>query len=363
MILFIGDEDRGFFVRETAAVRGDQVSYIKSGTSIYSQRSELLKQEADYLVFDIEQYLDAAPDLAAEIDRITRAKSWETVIYAPGYDRQSRIVQELQFHGIRYFIYSGNNAEAREELECALSGYYVEPEKESMEQIRKREETVSGGKKIGIAGACRRMGTTTLAIQLVKYLQLNGYKACYLEVNDTGFVQQHEQTFNVVHDSYLGKVTFADVEMYYRQENLPAVLKQDYDYYVYDFGTYMDTDFNKTSFLEKDARIFVMGSKASEMPYSKEILRNEYYRDVSYVFNFISEKEKSELLEFMEEKAGQTYFMPYAPDQFEYVPGEYEKLLPVEDISVKEEPTRRRGLFGFMGKKEKHGKAETGREV
>ena len=49
-------------------------------------------------------------------------------------------------------------------------------------------------------------------------------------------------------------------------------------------------------------------AKHPEMSYTNELIRNEYYTDVNYVFNFISEKEKPELLEYMEEKAAQTYF-------------------------------------------------------
>ena len=240
--------------------------------------------------------------------QIGRAKSWTVVIYAPGYDRESRIVQQLMYQGIRYFVYSGNFSEAREELERCLNGYYREPEEEEeLQEVAKREEAKERDPDRSGWGI-HRMGTTTFALQLVKYLQLKGYKACYVEVNATGFVEQHERTFNTVHDTYLGKVTFENVEMYYKQEKLLDVLKQEYDYFVYDFGTYMDTDFSKTSFLEKDVRIFVVGSKASEMSYTNELIRNEYYTDVNYVFNFISEKEKPELLEYMEEKAAQTYF-------------------------------------------------------
>ena len=204
-------------------------------------------------------------------------------------------------------------------------------------------------------------GNHDLCPAVGQYLQLKGYKACYVEVNATGFVEQHERTFNTVHDTYLGKVTFENVEMYYRQEKLLDVLKQEYDYFVYDFGTYMDTDFSKTSFLEKDVRIFVVGSKASEMSYTNELIRNEYYTDVNYVFNFISEKEKPELLEYMEERQTQTYFTVSTPDQFEYVPNEaFEKLLPVEDISEPEEEPR--GFFRKKKGKKKRGKSKERQE-
>ena len=221
-------------------------------------------------------------------------------------------------------------------MERCIEGYYQEPAPDEKAEIKKKEEKQETT-KIGIAGACGRIGTTTFCLQLVKYLQIKGHKACYLEVNSTEFVTNHEKIFNVSHDSYLGKVTFEGIDMFYKQENLSEVLKQDYEFFIYDFGTYMDTDFNKTSFLEKDLRIFVVGSKAAEMPFTNEIIRNEFYTDVLYVFNFISEKEKTELLEYMEEKANRTYFTVYSPDQFEYVSNPaFEKILPVQDICEKD---------------------------
>lgn len=342
MIAFIGAEDRGFWVRETAEMRREELVFVDANVTIKSQINEILNRSGEYMIFDIEQYVDAAPELAKEIKQIERAKNTTIIIYAPGYDRQSRVVKELMLQGIRYFVFSGNSSEARNELERCLNGYYREPEHEELKEIEVAEEK-KGGLKIGITGACSRLGTTTFAIQFMKYLQLKGHKACYIEVNSTGFVLQHEKTFNVVHDSYLGKVTYADVDMYYKQENLLEVLKQDYDYFVYDFGTYRDTDFNKTSFLEKDVRVFILGSKATEMSYTNEVLRNEYYSDVEYVFNFISEKEKGELLEYMDDKAAHTYFTVYSPDQFEYIPNDaFEKILPVEDISEPENKKKRR---------------------
>lgn len=207
------------------------------------------------------------------------------------------------------------------------------------------EEAVKAGRKIGVTGATARMGTTTFALQIVKYLQIRGYRACYVQVNDTEFVEQIEKAFNdVVCDPELGKITFAHIDLYYKQENLVEILKQGYDYYVYDFGTYSDKGFNKTSFLEKDIRIFVLGSKASEMDATMNVLRNEYYTEVDYVYNFVSESEKKDVLEMMEEKAERTYFTVYTPDPFEYVTNAaFEKMLPVKDCSPEKE--RKKGLF------------------
>ena len=78
--------------------------------------------------------------------------------------------------------------------------------------------------------------------------------------------------------------------------------------------------------------------------------------DVYYLFNFISDKEKADILEFMEEKADHTYFGIYTPDQFEYVHNlDFEKMLPVENISP--EPEKKRGFFNRKReKRRKNGK-------
>lgn len=63
-----------------------------------------------------------------------------------------------------------------------------------------------------------------------------------------------------------------------------------------------------------------------------------------YVFNFVSEREKKDVLEFMENKAERTFFTVYSPDQFEYVHNPaFENCFPVKE---KEKPQKeKRSLF------------------
>lgn len=343
MIVFVGPEDRAFFLRETAKMKKKEISYVESSPSIELQLTSILKRQMEYLVIDVEQYIDDAEEIAKKIESVKRAKNCDVIIYAPGYDKRSRVIEELEKRGIRYYIFSADQSGARDEFERCLNGYYIEPNEESQKEETTISAKVYQGKKIGVTGVCRRIGTTTAAVQIVKYLQLKGYKACYIEVNETGFVQKHGKFFVSDHDEMLGCVRYENVDMFYKQEHLQEIFAMDYEYFVFDYGAYSDRGFNKTSFLEKDIRIFVAGSKALEMEYTQEVIRNEYYSDVEYLFNFISEKERPDLLEYMEEKTESTYFTVYAPDQFEYVHNpDLDRLFPVQDQTGNPKKEKRR---------------------
>ncbi|MFV0527188.1 MAG: hypothetical protein ACK5MN_00475 [Lachnospiraceae bacterium] len=327
MILFVGEEDKGYFAREVAGMKQIEYKSVAAQSRIAFHMNEVLSEHPKYIIFDIEQYIDDAETLSSEIIRIQRAKKAEVIIYAPGFNKEQAVIEALYKKGIIFFIFSTNMGLAKQELERALEGYYVEPEEEI---IRRDPMSYRDTVKIGVAGARDRIGTTTQALQLVKHLQTLGYRTCYVEVNHTEYVKQHEQLVECIHEPELGRVTYADIDMYYKQDNLLEILNQEYDYYVFDYGTYTGQDFNKTSFLEKDLRIFVMGMKASEAQASTAVISNEYYKDVEYVFSFVSEAEREDVLEVMEDRADRTGFAVYVPDPFEYMPNDrlYAQLLP-----------------------------------
>ena len=109
MILFVGSEERGFFVRETAKMKQMQVMYLGSSSTMEGHLTRILDQSPEYLIIDVEQYIDPAGELASKIESVQRAKNCEVIIYAPGYDRDSRMIRELAQRGIRYYIFSGKS--------------------------------------------------------------------------------------------------------------------------------------------------------------------------------------------------------------------------------------------------------------
>ena len=279
-----------------------------------------------------------------------------TIIYAAGYSPGSTVIRLLYESGIKNFIFSIYLGEKKEDLELCLNGYYENfgyEEKRGISFAEKEPEEPGSEKEktkavcIGVAGAITRMGTTTQALQLVKFFQFFEYRAAYIQMNRHHYVEDLKEAYEQVeHDEETGRATYLRVDMYYRMDRLQDVLKMDYDYLVFDYGVYSENGFNKVSFLEKEIQIFVVGSKpGGEFEKTYDVIKNNFYNQVFYIFNFVAKTEQADLLELMEEKAGMTFFAGEARDPFSFA-GEgsiYEKIISLER---KETPDRKRKWFG-----------------
>lgn len=214
---------------------------------------------------------------------------------------------------------------------------------EEPEEVAEKK-AAGAAKAIGIAGAVQRMGTTTQAIQLVKYLMYKGYKACYIQMNNHGYVEELIDSYEGVEiEEVIGKAVYQEVEMYYKLEKLPEVLKRDYDYFVYDYGVFSDRDFNKISFLEKDLQIFTVGTKPGEFMKTYQLIENNFYNSVLYIFNFVvdDKQERDDIYELMAEKEDVTFFAPDCRDPFRLCQTEfYESLFPVKAVVETVEPKK-----------------------
>ena len=136
-------------------------------------------------------------------------------------------------------------------------------------------------------------------------------------------------------------------------DKLQETLKRDYDFVVFDYGVYSENGFNKISFLEKDIQIFVCGSKpGEEFNSTYDVIKNNFYNNVSYIFSFVAKTEQKELLELMEEKAETTFFAEEARDPFAFsgAGSFYEKLLPGEQKMIPAAGKKHR-IFGRREKR------------
>lgn len=328
MITYIGTQEDAYWVEEVASKKKLQVQYVPASLHIQSQINAILERPCTYMIFDLIQYDDEAELITEYICKIRNANHAKVIILAgANFLPEARIIQALYAAGITGFIFAWTAGEQKEELEQCMNGFMDANIHDLFQKAQQPEKTAhpeeersidSGRKKyIGVAGALHRMGTTTQAIQMIKYLQLHGKSACYLEMNETGYCKSLEEWFQVEEkDAYLGRITVFGVDLFYKSSMLAEVLKEKYDYFIYDYGTYSDTSFNRTSYMEKDIKVMVVGSGAAEMAATGSILQSEFYKNIEYVYNLVPEGEQKEILALMEEKEEQTHFSGYAPDPF-----------------------------------------------
>ncbi len=444
MLLFIGDQTNGYWIEEPARVNGQSVEYVDANINIKNQTNDILRirpEKVNYIVYDLEQYgINAteiadeiysiaqagnaepifiatsflptselvqqlqrndleqyginATEIADEIYSIAQAGNAEPIFIATSFLPTSELVQQLQRRGFNKFIFPYDESLRKDELEKCINGYYNQKSPEQLLDIKKEDISLSAKNKvsIGIAGACTRIGTTTHAIQIVKHLLYCGKKACYIEINGTGFVRDLLEAYMperactrigttthaiqiVKHLLYCGKkacyieingtgfvrdlleaympesvneekglvsfenvdlyyrqdlipeilhmdyeyyvydygtfsdqdfnkislekglVSFENVDLYYRQDLIPEILHMDYEYYVYDYGTFSDQDFNKISFMEKNVKVMVLGSKPNEIQKSTQLITSVFYQDIYYLFNFTAKADQDDLRE------------------------------------------------------------------
>ena len=150
-----------------------------------------------------------------------------------------------------------------------------------------------------------------------------------------------------------GKVEYASIPMY-RTEFLSEALKSDYDYLVYDFGTFTDQGFQKISFLEKNIQVMVCGAKPNEIESAQQLLQSQYYRNVYYMFSFIPEADNEDIKEMMGDRGVQTVFSKYQPDPFVYFSATnklYESFLIIQEKENSVQPGKQKRSFFKRGLK------------
>ena len=380
-IIFVGDRYAGYFAEEVAGGRGYEYVNVPRQADIKKQMNDILfaaDGHADYIIFDVDQYISSAEEVAETVQRICSAAGAGPIIYAPAFVPESEMARAFVNRDIKAFILSGSATDLKDQLEKNMNGYFEHNERNEIEKVieiqNEERENKLLFKTIGVAGVCSRIGTTTQGLQIARYINAKGYKACFIEVNDNryndrkngiiselSYVEKIEAWFEVDKlDEEEGLIRAFDLDMYFDQSKISEILKKGYDYYVYDYGCYRDRGFNKTAFVREDIQVFVVGSAVTELDDTKEAAENPAYQNARYVFSFTADAEQDDLRSLMgsirEGNAAQTFFAPYCPDPFTLTGDAlafYEKMLPLENASAEPDKKRKR-LFSKKGGR--HGK-------
>lgn len=356
MILFVGDESKGFFLEDITAENGNQIKYTGFIPHIDDVKSIMVSNSYEYIVVDVTQFIDSSNDIANVLQNVFVTTSIPIIIFAPGLRPDAEILSTLVTVGIYRFITGVTPAMQRGQFKSCLQdtqrpavNYMPPPPPEPI-----IENKTPQFKTISLCGACRRIGTTTQAVQIIKYLQFNGYRAAYIEMNNTGLVIELANIYkDIIYEKKgVDKLTYKNVDFFFKQEQLSDILKMDYDYFVFDYGSADDPYFNAISFIEKDIPIIVCGTAPNEWSATNAVIDKTLLNDAYYIFSFCDISEHAEIREQMAQKASKTIFPGYAPDFIQFRADRnnvYKQIIKLQNLNVSK--PQKRGLFGFKGKK------------
>ncbi len=357
-MIFVGSEKDANYIYDISERLEIELIVTGEFTHITDTVNPILAHESDIIVYDVSMFIDEASIIKDEIVKMTKLRANNLIIInAIGFNENSLLINQLISAGINHFVFDVLIGPRRDEMEKCLNGYYdkishpiVEATINNIEKEKENIQIIEGSKHtIGVCGSQERIGVTTNAIQIVKYLLYLGYKAAYVEMNNHGFVEMCAELYADA-QKRSNCITYSGIDMYVCDSptNLNDLLKLDYDFYVYDYGYFTEQDFQTLSYCEREYKVVVAGAKPNEFGLTQQLLNTNYFNDASMVFSFIAEGDRADVSEMMMELSTNVSYIDWCPDPFSINDASIkriEKILPIE-----KKPTQKK-KFAFFKKR------------
>lgn len=367
-IVFIGEKIAGYFAEEYSRthdfeyyVYSPQVgSDIRKSTDDILNIARKLDGKKSFFIYDVDIYINEPAVIASEISAVVNTFCGKPIIYMPSYLPESKMTKALLAKGIKNFIFSGTSSDLKEQIGKNIAGYYDANGRSEIDEVIKKQEeakiSVLNLKTVALAGTQHRIGTTTQAVQIVKYLQYLGHTACYVELNSNRYLDANARSggirslslvekYALFGEKYDNKTVFGGVDMYTGQVGLSESIRSEYEYLVFDYGSVTEQDFDRTAFAKDDIRIFVGGCKPTEMDSLETMLSVPLYSDANVMISFAPEGEEESILKLISDVRNTVnkndvrpvMFCPYTPDPFSFTtPKLYSDFIPIAMSKEKE---------------------------
>lgn len=189
MIIHFGEMDNGYISMEVCKKYELGIKVIPNLNQIEKIEEEILNKKPKYAIIDISSLTDEVINIIESVKKIRFSCSTKLIFFAIGYNEKSKIITELKDIGFNKIILNDNIIEIKNKLEICLDLIENETVYEEVQKIEKYIED-SKRKTISIIGSMSRIGTTTLSINLCKYLLYNKYKVCYIELNNNKYIDK-----------------------------------------------------------------------------------------------------------------------------------------------------------------------------
>ena len=239
MILFVGEQDKGWFVPETAEKKNEKCEYSGFVSSLEELSKRILQGSFSAVILHLPSLVIMDYQNIGKFCKnlMIANGNIQIIVMAEGYNINSQIVQAAIAAGVRFFMLGTNASMLKNELTDALDGKTnIETVFEQLptedQRDRKKNEIESSfasSRTIAVAGSQHRIGTTTQALQIVKHLILEGHTACYIQLNSSDYVQKVGEFYtDAILNEDTGLVTYQNLEMYYKQERIADILAKNY---------------------------------------------------------------------------------------------------------------------------------------
>ena len=252
MILYVGsDTTRQFTIKQGATELGQEFEFINANFRELSEIvDEVIAKNYPVVVIDVTDYKDNAMQIIESTDRIQKATTSRIFIQAYGFAPDSFLVQSFYMSGYSNFILASMPSFIIQEFIKCYSGEYeklgaseeiIEASKKASAeknrintqediQLQQIKEAQKRHITIGVTGTRHFIGTTTQAMQLVKFFQYAGKTACLIEVLPEGESYFKAWMNNVDESDYtylseLEKITANGIDIYCNSEKITKAIQ------------------------------------------------------------------------------------------------------------------------------------------
>lgn len=324
-ILYYGEKEKEFYFSDYARSQNLSVETNRVVTfSIESEISTILSAEPKELILDADCIIDDGV-CAEKLAKVSGAIGCKVILIAIGYSAtKSALLKRFILEGISDFVTAPVLGRAKAEYQAIHEGKVLlaDADKLDIQKEAAAKDILAGAAEdkekelltIAVCGCCERIGTTTLALQIAKYMGLQGRKVAYLERNRTGFVEATREAYKCDEDESLAKVSIDGVDLFYDLAMIKRIMREGYDCLIYDYG--VGGNDNIVSILEQQEIFVCCGLKNKELAGTYAALRRFLHSEASiyYCFNYVHPDAYEQTLSMMDRNRSKTFFMGYTPE-------------------------------------------------
>ena len=378
-ILYIGNPDTAFIFQKIVEQANAELIVFNAITASKDMIiNKALGESYEMIILNAPECYEVKSETINIIEKIfcsVNIHNTKIVLMAPGYSSNSHLIVAAAQKGIRFFITGNTVSDMIEEFKTAKAGIGNIPiDVYQIQNPAIKEEFISAAEKfssveIAVGGSMPRIGTTTIAIQLIKFLQSEGKTACYVDLSNTDYMELATNYYDTEkHEKDLNKFTLAGVDVYTNvtQEILYQIHVRNYNFIIYDTGSLLNNSINTADFLRKSIKLLCVGNKPNENKALKCVADTLYNTKINYIYSFVPDDETDDIKEEIKKWFGRTcYFASYIPDAFslnnssramfkvilsEYFPEEIREELPQKkSFSERRKEKRRRKALEKAG--------------